>query len=76
MCAIVGQLNRQKPIDPQVFTRMRDSMSHRGIDGAKSEFRLDGRVGLGHRRLAIVDLSELGTQPMTNEDGSISTGLT
>lgn len=50
---------------------MTDSMSHRGPDGRGTWTAADGRVGLGHRRLAIVDLSHLGAQPMANEDGSI-----
>jgi asparagine synthase (glutamine-hydrolysing) len=48
---------------------MRDSMLHRGPDGAGLE--LDDGIGLGHRRLAILDLSEAGRQPMSNEDGSL-----
>jgi len=46
-------------------------MKHRGPDGFGEWFSKDGRVGLGHRRLAIIDLSEAGEQPMANEDGSV-----
>jgi len=46
-------------------------MQNRGPDGTGEWFSVDGRVGLGHRRLAIIDLSEAGNQPMANEDGSI-----
>ena len=48
---------------------MRDVLSHRGPDGAG--LFIDGPVGLAHRRLAIVDVSSAGEQPMTNEDGSV-----
>lgn len=46
-------------------------MVHRGPDGADCWFSSDGRVGLGHRRLSIIDLSTAATQPMPNEDGTI-----
>jgi asparagine synthase (glutamine-hydrolysing) len=48
---------------------MRDVMIHRGPDDAG--LHIDGAVGLGHRRLSIVDLSTAGHQPMSNEDGSV-----
>jgi asparagine synthase (glutamine-hydrolysing) len=47
---------------------MRDTMEHRGPDGAGNH--IDGNVGLGHRRLSIVDING-GHQPMSNEDGSV-----
>jgi asparagine synthase (glutamine-hydrolysing) len=50
---------------------MRDSMAHRGPDGAGVWISADRRVGLGHRRLAIIDLSDAASQPMCNEDGSL-----
>ncbi|HEY7532948.1 MAG TPA: asparagine synthetase B, partial [Nitrospiraceae bacterium] len=46
-------------------------MTHRGPDGAGVWIAPDGRVGLGHRRLSIIDLSEAAAQPMCNEDGSV-----
>ena len=61
MCGIVGALSfRQSSFrvtEPYV-SRMRDTMIHRGPDGAGIWVSSDGRVGLGHRRLAIIDLSE------------------
>src|SRR5687768_3252332 len=48
--------------------RLRDALSHRGPDGKGSWLDSRGRAGLGHRRLAIIDLSEAALQPMTNED--------
>ena len=70
MCGIVGRVNaeRQSRVD---FARVRaatDLLAHRGPDG--EGFFLEGNVGLGHRRLAIVDLIG-GAQPLSNEDGSI-----
>jgi len=53
------------------ISAMRDTMAHRGPDGADTWVSDDGRVGLGHRRLSIIDLSTVANQPMTNEDGSV-----
>src|SRR5262245_46724105 len=50
---------------------MRDTVTHRGPDDAGLYISPDRRVGLGHRRLSIIDLSPAGRQPMTNEDGSV-----
>ena len=71
MCGICGiaipsQLNR--PVDEIALTRMRDVITHRGPDDAGTY--INGNIGLGHRRLSIVDVSG-GHQPMTNEDGTI-----
>ena len=52
-------------------SRMRDAVAHRGPDGAGTWVSPDGRVGLGHRRLAIIDLSDAAAQPMANEDGTL-----
>lgn len=74
MCGIVGVFvhedNNFKITEPYLNS-MRDTMRHRGPDGAGSWISKDGRVGLGHRRLSIIDLSTLALQPMSNEDGSI-----
>lgn len=51
--------------------RMRDAMAHRGPDGSGIWMAPDGRVGLAHRRLSILDLSELAAQPMGSEDGRV-----
>jgi asparagine synthase (glutamine-hydrolysing) len=50
---------------------MRDAMAHRGPDGAGLWLSPDGRVGLGHRRLSILDLAATAGQPMSNEDGTL-----
>src|SRR5437660_2905531 len=74
MCGIVGVLsftNSSFRVSEPYLTRMRDVMSHRGPDGAGIFVSPDGRLGLGHRRLAIIDLSQNAIQPMTNEDGTL-----
>jgi len=74
MCGIVGALafkNSAFKVTESYVTRMRDTMPHRGPDGADTWVAPDGRVGLGHRRLSIIDLSTAATQPMSNEDGSL-----
>ena len=68
MCGIAGRLNFRTgaPVDPGILRRMGDLLAHRGPDGG--EVWQDGAVGLAHRRLAIVDLSDAARQPMTAED--------
>ena len=59
-------------MDPEEVARLRDTMRHRGPDGEGLWRRPQrGDVVLGHRRLAIVDLSAAGRQPMANEDGTV-----
>ncbi len=73
MCGIVGWLTGlpAHPVEQTVLARMRDTMVHRGPDGEGLWVSLDRDVGLGFRRLAIIDLSAEANQPMTNEDGSV-----
>jgi asparagine synthase (glutamine-hydrolysing) len=74
MCGIVGLLSFQASsfsVSESLLTAMRDTMVHRGPDGAGNWISRDHRIGLGHRRLAIIDLSECAGQPMANEDGSL-----
>ncbi|HYG98449.1 MAG TPA: asparagine synthase (glutamine-hydrolyzing) [Terriglobales bacterium] len=73
MCGIVGSVsfNDNFRITEEFICRMRDAMVHRGPDGAGVWVSASGNVGLGHRRLSIVDLSDAAAQPMCNEDGSI-----
>ncbi len=69
MCGIAGFLNREgEPADPGVLARMTATLAHRGPDG-EGEYR-DGPVGLGHRRLSIIDVDG-GAQPISNEDGTV-----
>lgn len=71
MCGIVGRINfnRYRPVDPEQIREMSDSIRHRGPDD--EGIWTNGRVGLGHRRLSIIDLSPDGHNPMCNEDGTI-----
>lgn len=74
MCGIVGVLSfTDKPFEvtEPYLVAMRDAMVHRGPDGAGCWVSEDSRVGFGHRRLSIIDLSEAAAQPMCNEDGSL-----
>lgn len=72
MCGIIGLLSyNAATIDRRVLERMRDAMSHRGPDGADAWLSTDRKIGLGHRRLSIVDLNVAATQPMSNEDGTV-----
>jgi asparagine synthase (glutamine-hydrolysing) len=68
MCGIAGVLHRDgSPAAPLLIKAMTDAIAHRGPDG-EGQF-VDGSAGLGHRRLAIIDLSPLARQPMTTSDG-------
>lgn len=73
MCGITGFIafSPRARIDRGILQRMRDSMSHRGPDGAGLWMAPDGCVGLGHRRLSILDLSELAAQPMGSDDAKV-----
>jgi asparagine synthase (glutamine-hydrolysing) len=70
MCGIVGVCNLTgEPVGHPLLQRMTDAVAHRGPDGEGRY--VDGPVGLGHRRLAIIDLSPAGCQPMANETGDV-----
>src|SRR5439155_4922128 len=58
-------------VEPDVVIRMRDSLRHRGPDDRGLWQSEDGSVSLGHRRLAIIDLSTRGHQPMTDGNGKL-----
>jgi asparagine synthase (glutamine-hydrolysing) len=68
MCGIVGAIS-SGPIDSGVLDRMRDDLAHRGPDHSASWLSSDGKVGLGHRRLAIIDLLPEANQPFASHDG-------
>ncbi|MFV8467092.1 asparagine synthase (glutamine-hydrolyzing) [Flavobacterium sp. LB1P62] len=69
MCGINGilHLQLQKKVDERILTKMRDSLEHRGPDD-KGLF-IENNLGLGHRRLSILDISLAGHQPFLSEDG-------
>ena len=74
MCGIAGIVSFQndaREISSSRLERMCDEMIHRGPDGAGIWISPDRRVGLGHRRLSIIDLASDAAQPMSNEDGSL-----
>ena len=74
MCGISGVLafkNSNFQVTAEYLTRTRDTMIHRGPDGAGLWVSADRRVGLAHRRLSIIDLSSAASQPMSNADGSL-----
>ena len=73
MCGLAGIFSPAGTfrVTPSYLQRMRDTMSHRGPDGAGLWISSDQSVGLAHRRLAIIDLSEAASQPMANDDGSV-----
>ncbi|MDP3735420.1 MAG: asparagine synthase (glutamine-hydrolyzing) [bacterium] len=68
MCGIIG-IAGAREIDESALCRARDSLAHRGPDGSGIYIDRARGVGLGHRRLAIIDLSEAGVQPMRSADG-------
>ena len=70
MCGIAGRFNYEAAhsVDRTRLVAMTDAVSHRGPDAGG--YYLDGSIGLGHRRLSIIDLAT-GDQPLGNEDGSV-----
>ena len=70
MCGIAGifhHAERERPVDPGLLDSMTRSLAHRGPDG--QGVWSEAAIGLGHRRLAILDLSPTGDQPMSSTDG-------
>ncbi len=71
MCGIVGICNLNgEPVKLELLKQMTDMVAHRGPDG--EGHYTDGPVGLGHRRLAIIDLTPAGKQPMGNLTGEVT----
>ena len=69
MCGIAGFVNgSNEPADRAILARMTATLAHRGPDA--DGLHTEGPIGLGHRRLSIIDLAG-GAQPMPNEDGSV-----
>src|SRR6185369_17198712 len=71
MCGIAGILHQDqaRPVDRALLRRMTRALSHRGPDG--EGYYEKGNIGLGHRRLAIIDLAT-GHQPMYSRDGDVA----
>jgi len=67
MCGIVAVYSRRDPISPATLERATRSLYHRGPDGQRQWISSDKKVGLGHARLSIIDLST-GDQPIPSED--------
>lgn len=75
MCGIAGIYAYHyaaNPVDAEELLSIRDHMTARGPDGAGAWYSNDRRVGLAHRRLAIIDLSDRGLQPMFSADRKIT----
>src|SRR5262245_22530830 len=68
MCGIVAFFSRSLPLPEEVLQRATKSLYHRGPDGQRHWMSQDNRVGLGHARLSIIDLTT-GDQPIASEDG-------
>jgi asparagine synthase (glutamine-hydrolysing) len=71
MCGIVGKFNFRSldPVNAETLISMRDTLAHRGPDDAG--LYVEGPIGLGHRRLSIIDLSSQGHQPMSACNGRL-----
>lgn len=71
MCGITGKLyfDHEHTVDPALIRRMNQVITHRGPDD--EGVWTCANIGLGQQRLAIIDLSPTGRQPMSNEDGSV-----
>ncbi len=73
MCGIAGIYAYRvtgKAVDEGELTKIRDAMASRGPDAYGSWFGHERRIGLGHRRLSIIELNERGAQPMASADGA------
>jgi asparagine synthase (glutamine-hydrolysing) len=69
MCGIAGIYNlNSEPVSEKILRNMAKAIAHRGPDG--EGFYMTGQVGFAHRRLAILDRSDRGAQPMTSADGN------
>ena len=70
MCGIAGIIHMDgRSVDQSVLDCMTDALAHRGPDGRGTY--INNGVGVGHRRLSIIDLSDAGSQPMQSTDGNV-----
>jgi asparagine synthase (glutamine-hydrolysing) len=77
MCGIAGYVDSDgSPPDEALASAMAGLLAHRGPDGTRAEVLASGPEGptvvFGHRRLAVIDLSDDAVQPLSNEDGTVS----
>ena len=71
MCGITGVYNfNGSPVPVELIKKMNACIKHRGPDS--SGYYLRGHVALGNRRLSILDLSSLGTQPMSDDENKVA----
>src|SRR5512143_1897528 len=73
VCGILGYLGTAQPVSKSIrdwAESARRALLHRGPDGSEIREFLDGSCILGHTRLAVIDLAG-GTQPISNEDGTV-----
>ena len=67
MCGIAGYINfNNQPVSKFILKEMGKAIEHRGPDG--EGYWLNNNVGIAHRRLSIIDLSEAGSQPMISKN--------
>lgn len=71
MCGIVGIVDSRRNVTQPELKLMTDAIKHRGPDDEGHFINDEAIVGLGHRRLSFLDLSEHGRQPLSNEDGTL-----
>jgi len=74
MCGIVGAINFKDSsfeISESYIVEMRDTMIHRGPDAGGVWVSSNKNIGIGHRRLSIIDLGDFSSQPMFNEAESL-----
>ena len=73
MCGFCGVWHYRDclPVDRALLQEMNCTLSHRGPDDEELSFDDEHGIGIGFRRLSIIDLSPAGRQPMLNEDGSL-----
>ena len=70
MCGIMAMYSTSAPISAAILEQALPRLAHRGPDGQRAWVAADGRVGLGHTRLSIIDLAT-GEQPIASEDESL-----
>lgn len=71
MCGLVAIISPGIPISDDLLSAMRDRLLHRGPDNGSNWVHANKRVGLAHRRLAIIDTSHSADQPMVSQDGTL-----